>query len=73
MISEALQDDLSREVFEIFRFIREYPAYSAKQLSEMIGKTSRTIENHIAKLKESGLIIRRGSRLGGYWQIIDRK
>lgn len=71
MISEELKGDLSREVLETFRFIREYPECSAKQLAEMIGKTSRTIENHIAKLKELGLIIRRGSKLGGYWQIVD--
>ena len=39
----------------------------------MAGKlntTTRTIERNINKLKESELIIRKGGRKTGYWEII---
>jgi DNA-binding MarR family transcriptional regulator len=53
-----------------FKIINEHPEYSAKQIAQELDVTSRTIENHQAKLKEAGYIERKGDNVGGYWQII---
>ena len=56
-------------MIETFNLIVEHPDYSAEQIAKIIGKSSRTIENHIAKLKEAGVIVRKGAKMGGYWEI----
>jgi biotin operon repressor len=38
---------------------------SAEQIAAEIGKSSRTVENHLQKLKEAGYIERKGPKLGG--------
>lgn len=50
--------------------IIQHPEYSAQEIASELGKTSRTVENHIQKLKALGIIERVGPKLGGYWKII---
>jgi ATP-dependent DNA helicase RecG len=69
MISERFRNDFGKEVIETFTLIKEHPDYTAEQLAEIIGKSSRTIENHVAKLRDAGIIVRKGAKLGGYWDI----
>ena len=46
-----------------------YEDITAADIGKIIGVSSRTVETHIRKLKESNLIERIGGRKEGYWQI----
>lgn len=70
-ISEQIRKDFGIEPARAFDIICRHPEYSAEQIAGEIGKTPRTIENYIAKLKKAGIIIRKGPKLGGYWEIAD--
>lgn len=39
-------------------------------LAEQIGISKRNIEANIKKLKELGILIRRGSSKDGYWEVV---
>lgn len=72
MISERIRKDFGIEIAKTFDVILKHPEYSSKQIGEEIGKTSRTIENYLAKLKDAGLIVRKGPKLGGHWEILKK-
>ena len=46
---------------------------TAKALSERLGISTTAIDNHIAKLKEYGIITRKGSRKSGTWDVRPEK
>jgi ATP-dependent DNA helicase RecG len=69
MISERIRNDFGTSIQETFEIIVKYPNYSAEQIANETSKTSRTIENHLQKLKEAGYIERIGPKLGGYWEV----
>ena len=69
--SERLRKDFGTDVARTFKLIAVEPSITAKDLAGRIHKSSRTIENHISKLKKSGIIVRRGPKLGGYWEVVD--
>ena len=69
MISERIRNDFGTSIQETFEIIVKYPNYSAEQIANETSKTSRTIENHLQKLKEAGYIERMGPKLGGYWEV----
>ena len=70
MISERIRKEFGKDVDSTFRVISKHPEYSAQQIADIIGKTPRTIENYLAKLKDRGIIKRKGAKLGGHWEII---
>jgi ATP-dependent DNA helicase RecG len=72
-ISERIRNDFGSEIASVFELISINPAMTAVQIAEKIGKTSRTVEMYLAKLKDGGIIVRRGPKLGGYWEIIQKK
>lgn len=72
-ISERLRKDFGIEIANTFVIIRNHPEYTAQQIAKELNKTPRTVENYIAKLKDAGIIIRRGPKLGGYWELIEEK
>lgn len=45
---------------------------SAVKLAEKIGIASRNIESNMKKLKEYGILVRKGSPKNGYWEIADK-
>jgi predicted HTH transcriptional regulator len=51
--------------------IRKNPKISARELSEILGISSRAIEKHISKLKADGILERVGHERTGYWKVID--
>lgn len=71
--SERVRKEFGIEIANTFEIIRNYPEYTAQQIAKEINKTPRTVENYIAKLKDAGIIIRRGPKLGGYWELIEEK
>jgi ATP-dependent DNA helicase RecG len=68
-ISERIRKEFGREPARAFEIICQHPEFTAEQIAEKLEKTPRTIENYIAKLKKAGVIIRRGPKLGGYWEV----
>lgn len=70
-ISERIRKEFGSEPAKAFEIIRQNPEFTAEQIAEKLGKTPRTIESYTAKLKKAGIIIRRGPKLGGYWEIKD--
>jgi predicted HTH transcriptional regulator len=50
-----------------------HPEFTSQQIAKEIGKTSRTVETYQAKLKDAGIIERKGPKLGGHWEIIEEK
>ena len=50
--------------------MRKNPNITQKELALLIGKSSTTIANHIAFLKEQGWIERVGSNKSGWWKVI---
>jgi DNA-binding transcriptional ArsR family regulator len=72
MISERLRNDFGKDIALAFNVILKHPEYSSQQIANEIGKTSRTVENYLAKLKDAGIIVRKGPKLGGRWEIIEK-
>jgi ATP-dependent DNA helicase RecG len=71
--SERIRKEFGKEVARAFDVIVAHPEFTSEQIAEEVGKTSRTVEKYIAKLKEAGIIERKGPKLGGHWEIMDSK
>jgi ATP-dependent DNA helicase RecG len=69
MISGRFRKEFGSEPAKAFEIICQHPEFTAEQIAEKLEKTPRTIENYIAKLKKAGVLIRRGPKLGGYWEV----
>jgi ATP-dependent DNA helicase RecG len=54
---------------KILNLIREKPEITTKELIEATGLTRRGVEWNLDKLKEEGIIERKGSKKSGYWEI----
>jgi len=70
-ISERIRKEFGSEPVKAFEIICKHPEFTAEQIAERLDKTPRTSENYISKLKKAGFIVRRGPKLGGYWEIKD--
>jgi ATP-dependent DNA helicase RecG len=69
-ISERIRDQFGTKVEATFRVIYQNPEYTAETIAKELDVTSRTVENHQAKLKDAGYIERRGDNVGGYWKVL---
>ena len=67
--SDEIRNKFGKEIITTLNLIAQNPEYTAEQITKITGKTSRTIERHITKLKEAGIIVRRGSKKVGYWEV----
>lgn len=70
MISGRFRKEFGSESAKAFEIICQHPEFTAEQIAEKLGKTPRTAENYIAKLKKAGFITRKGPKLGGCWEVI---
>lgn len=55
---------------EIINIIKNTPSISAKQMSETLSVTSRTVERDLASLKAMGVLMRKGTDNDGEWIIL---
>lgn len=69
--TERIRKEFGSEIARTYEVITAHPDYSAAQIAAVIGKTVRSVEKYIAKLKEAGIIKRQGPKLGGRWEIND--
>ena len=56
---------------KILNLIKESPTISAKQMSETLSVTTRTIERDLSLMKKVGVLKREGKDNDGVWIIID--
>ena len=71
MISERIRNDFGKELAKAFEVICQHPEFTARQIAAELGKTQRTVENYLAKLKSAGFVRRKGPKLGGHWEVSD--
>lgn len=72
MMTEEFRKNFGRISEAIMLLIIENPNITTQQLSEKTEKSPRTIERSIQKLKKAGIIVRKGPKLGGYWEIVNK-
>lgn len=68
-LGERLGEKLGETQLKIIDLINKNSSITAKELSLQLGCSTTTIDKHIAKLKEWGIIERKGSARKGYWVI----
>lgn len=56
----------------VISLLRIEPTLSAAAIAARLGRTSRTIERHLADLKAAGLVRREGSARAGRWVVADK-
>ena len=70
-MSETMSEiKLTERQWNILKLIMESPTITAKQMSETLSVTSRTIERDLAILKEKGILKREGKDNDGIWVVI---
>ncbi len=67
----STQKKIAERCNAIKDIVRDNPFVTALQLSEALDVSDRTIERDIAKMQETGILVREGDRNGGRWIIID--
>jgi len=55
----------------ILQALRQSPDMTIPQLAAQIGSSTRTVERHLHKLQQQGLLKRTGPKKTGRWQVID--
>ena len=56
---------------KILNLIKESPTISAKQMSETLSVTTRTIERDLSLMKKVGILRRDGKDNDGVWVVIE--
>ena len=69
-VGEKVGEKLSQNQQSIIEEIIHNPYVSARELSEIVGISSRKIEENIKKLKAQGVVKRIGPAKGGHWEVL---
>ena len=69
-VGEKVGENLTPNQLKILDGMRQNNKISAAKLAEIVGISSRKVEENIRKLKEMGIVKRIGSAKGGYWEIV---
>lgn len=73
-MSEIMSEiKLTERQHKILNMIKELPTITAKQMSETLSVSARTIEREISLLKKLGVLRRKGKDNDGIWVIIRNK
>lgn len=56
--------------FEVLHLLKENPVYTREEIAQKVGKTVRTVQRALDRLKENGKIVRIGNKVSGYWEVI---
>ena len=56
----------------VIRLLKSWPELTAVEIGRRLGKTPRSIERAIEKLKQSGKLVRVGPDKGGCWKVNER-
>ena len=73
MINDSMTDLISRQYRNketiVLNEIKRNPRISAKQISINTNIPFRTVQRHMANLKDKGIIKRSGDNRNGYWEL----
>ncbi len=58
---------------QIITLLKKNPKYANNDLMRILNKADGTIKEHLANLKNEGILKRVGSTKNGHWKIEDRK
>ena len=61
---------ISLEEVAIINALKTNPALTQKQISELVGKSERTIKRCTVEMQEKGLIARENGKRNGKWKIL---
>mgnify|MGYP006342712091 FL=1 len=70
-VGDMSETKLTERQQKILNLIKESPTISAKQMSETLSVTTRTIERDLSLMKKAGVLNREGKDNNGVWIIID--
>ena len=70
-VGDMSETKLTERQQKILNLIKESPTISAKQMSETLSVTTRTIERDLSLMKKAGVLKRGGKDNNGVWIIID--
>ena len=71
VVGDMSETKLTERQQKILNLIKESPTISAKQMSETLSVTTRTIERDLSLMKKVGVLKREGKDNDGVWIIID--
>ena len=71
-VGDVSEIKLTERQQKIINLIRQSPSVTAKQMSETLSVSSRTIERDLSALKEAGELMRDGKDNDGVW-VINKK
>lgn len=69
IMSERIRKEFGKVPEATFRLLADDPYITIEVIAEKVGKTARTVERALEKLKVAQIIERKGPNLGGYWEI----
>ena len=64
-----IDNNISYNKLKIIQLILHNPNITTKEIAETLGISTRQCKRIIAKLKQSGKLLRKGSARTGYWEI----
>jgi ATP-dependent DNA helicase RecG len=64
-----IDNNISYNKLKVIQLILHNPNITTKEIAETLGLSTRQCERIIAKLKQSGKLLRKGSARTGYWEI----
>jgi len=70
-VGEKVGEKLTANQKKILLQLSQNANLSARELAELVGISSRKIEQNIAKLKKLGRLRRIGPAKGGYWEVME--
>ena len=70
-VGDMSETKLTERQQKILNLIKELPTISAKQMSETLSVTTRTIERDLSVMKKAGVLKREGKDNNGLWIIFD--
>ena len=73
VVKNVVKIDLSQltdRQITILEFMIQFPTITAKEMSQKLSVTSRTIQRDIAILINKGKVIREGGRYDGNWKVV---
>ena len=70
-VGDMSETKLTERQQKILNLIKESPTISAKQMSETLSVTTRTIERDLSLMKKAGVLTRDGKDNNGMWHVIE--
>lgn len=70
-VGEKVGEKLTANQEKILLQLSQNENLSARELAELVGISSRKIEQNIARLKNLGRLRRIGPAKGGYWEVVE--